>query len=185
MYNIPTLDIPFIDAAKGSVPLPGSKSISNRVLLLAALSEGTTQIEGLLDSDDTRVMLDALKSMGCRVSLNGQNILITGISKTLMQTSINEPLDLFLGNAGTAMRPLTAALAVMGVHAKMHGVPRMHERPIADLVDALRQMGCLIDYLGVEGYPPLLLRPRSEHEQQQFELIFSAAYLFSLAFMFS
>jgi len=170
MYNIPTLDIPFIDAAKGSVPLPGSKSISNRVLLLAALSEGTTQIEGLLDSDDTRVMLDALKSMGCRVSLNGQNILITGISKTLMQTSINEPLDLFLGNAGTAMRPLTAALAVMGVNAKMHGVPRMHERPIADLVDALRQMGCLIDYLGVEGYPPLLLRPRSEHEQQQFEL---------------
>ncbi len=169
MYNIPTLDIPFIDAASGSVPLPGSKSISNRVLLLAALSKGTTKIEGLLDSDDTRVMLEALKSMGCNVTPEAQHLEITGISKSLVESSTKEALDLFLGNAGTAMRPLTAALAVMGVNAKVHGVPRMHERPIGDLVDALRQMGCLIDYLGVEGYPPLQLRPRNEHAQTEFE----------------
>ena len=178
MYNLPFLDIPFIDAAKGTVHLPGSKSISNRVLLLAALSEGTTKVQGLLDSDDTRVMLEALKSMGCKLSNEGhepghgpdQGLYITGISNSLVKNSVHNPLDLFLGNAGTAMRPLTAALAVMGVSAKVHGVPRMHERPIGDLVDALRQIGCSIDYLGQEGYPPLQLNPRNEEQQKTFEL---------------
>ena len=169
MYNLPTLDIPYIERAKGTVQLPGSKSISNRVLLLAALCEGTTQIQGLLDSDDTRVMLDALKAMGCLLERKGPDLLITGINDSLVNLSLENPLDLFLGNAGTAMRPLTAALSVMGVSAVVRGVPRMHERPIRDLVDALRQMGCSIDYLGVDGYPPLRLNPRDEHAQKQFE----------------
>jgi 3-phosphoshikimate 1-carboxyvinyltransferase len=170
MYPIPNLYLPYINAANGTVQLPGSKSISNRVLLLAALSEGTTKIEGLLDSDDTRVMLNALEAMGCVLKRVGEDLHITGINESLCEKSVITPLDLFLGNAGTAMRPLTAALAVMGVSAKVHGIPRMHERPIGDLVDALRQMGCSIDYLGVEGYPPLRLNPRGEQEQKEFEL---------------
>jgi len=170
MYNLPNLDIPFIDTANGTVQLPGSKSISNRVLLLAALSEGTTKVQGLLDSDDTQVMLEALKKMGCALEREGQDLLITGIDESLVQRSLLSPLDLFLGNAGTAMRPLTAALAVMGVSAKVHGVPRMHERPIGDLVEALIQMGCSIDYLGVKGYPPLRLNARNEQQQKAFEL---------------
>ena len=170
MYNLPKLDIPFIDTANGTVQLPGSKSISNRVLLLAALSKGTTKVQGLLDSDDTQVMLEALKKMGCALVRESEDLFITGIDESIVQTSLVSPLDLFLGNAGTAMRPLTAALAVMGVSAKVHGVPRMHERPIGDLVEALKQMGCSIDYLGVEGYPPLRLNARSEQQQKAFEL---------------
>ena len=169
MYAIPNLYLPYIDAATGTVQLPGSKSISNRVLLLAALSEGTTKVEGLLESDDTRVMLNALQAMGCTLKRVGEDLHITGINGSLCEKSVSNPLDLFLGNAGTAMRPLTAALAVMGVSAKVHGIPRMHERPIGDLVDALRQMGCSIDYLGVEGYPPLRLNPRDELGQREFE----------------
>ncbi|NCV62412.1 MAG: bifunctional 3-phosphoshikimate 1-carboxyvinyltransferase/cytidylate kinase [Betaproteobacteria bacterium] len=154
MFSTQFLDIPALDSASGTVTLPGSKSISNRVLLLAALSEGTTELQDLLDSDDTRVMLNALRELGCRLQHHGTGLHVSGIGG---QAPSHE-LDLFMGNAGTAMRPLTAALALMGAHAELHGVPRMHERPIADLVDALRQLGCRIDYAGNEGYPPLSLR---------------------------
>ncbi|MEY3997251.1 MAG: hypothetical protein RLY60_63 [Pseudomonadota bacterium] len=154
MFSTHFLDIPALDSASGTVTLPGSKSISNRVLLLAALSEGTTELQDLLDSDDTRVMLNALRELGCRLQHHGTGLQISGIGGQ----APSQELDLFMGNAGTAMRPLTAALALMGAHAELHGVPRMHERPIADLVDALRQLGCRIDYAGNEGYPPLSLR---------------------------
>ena len=154
MYSTSFLDVPALASAQGTVTLPGSKSISNRVLLLAALCQGTTTLHDLLDSDDTRVMLAALRQMGCKVDVQGGTVQITGLNG---QAPVGE-LDLFMGNAGTAMRPLTAALALMGAQARLHGVPRMHERPIGDLVDALRQLGCQIDYTGQDAYPPLHLK---------------------------
>jgi 3-phosphoshikimate 1-carboxyvinyltransferase len=157
MFSTAFLDIPPLESAGGTVALPGSKSISNRVLLLAALSEGTTAIHDLLDSDDTRVMLDALRVLGCGVRTSGEVLEITGLGGLAPAS----PAKLFLGNAGTAMRPLTAALAVLGGEFELGGVARMHERPIGDLVDALRQLGCSIDYLGQEGFPPLRIgRPQ-------------------------
>jgi len=151
MFSTALLDIPPLASAGGTVVLPGSKSISNRVLLLAALSGGTTLIHDLLDSDDTRVMLDALRALGCGVRHDGAVLEIAGLGGK----PPTSPARLFLGNAGTAMRPLAAALAVIGGDFELSGVPRMHERPIGDLVDALRQLGCQIDYLGNDGYPPL------------------------------
>lgn len=160
MYTTAFLDLPHLATASGSVQLPGSKSISNRVLLLAALSQGSTTIHDLLDSDDTRVMLQALQQIGCVVEpaavVPGQPLRITGLGGKLPSADLHQ---LFLGNAGTAMRPLTAALSLLGGNFEMSGVPRMHERPIGDLIDALRQLGCQIDYLGNEGYPPLRITP--------------------------
>ena len=153
MYSIDHLDIPPLCRAGGLVRLPGSKSISNRLLLLAALSRGTTTLHDLLDSDDTRVMLDALRQLGCGVRQTGTTVAIDGLDGQLP----NREADLFMGNAGTAIRPLTATLAVLGGNFKLHGVPRMHERPIGDLVDALRQLGCAITYLGVDGFPPMCI----------------------------
>ena len=157
MYTIPFLDLPPLRHAGGRVVLPGSKSISNRVLLLAGLSGGTTRVRHLLASDDTRVMLEALRSLGCVIEAEGGSIAISGIGARLD----THEADFFLGNAGTAMRPLCAALAVLaaqqGGRFRLHGVERMHERPIGDLVDALRAIGCRIDYLGQPGYPPLLV----------------------------
>ena len=153
MYATEFLDIPPLDTAGGTVILPGSKSISNRVLLLAGLSAGTTAIHDLLDSDDTRVMLAALEQLGCRIERQGAVLHLTGLGATPPAS----PAKLFLGNAGTAMRPLTAALAVLGGDVELSGVARMHERPIGDLVDALRELGCSVDYLGNPGYPPLHL----------------------------
>jgi 3-phosphoshikimate 1-carboxyvinyltransferase len=151
MFATHFLDLPPLAHAGGSIALPGSKSISNRVLLLAALCEGVTDIHDLLDSDDTRVMLVALKALGCAMQQEGNRLRLTGLNGRLPP----EPIALFLGNAGTAMRPLTAALSVLGGDFTLSGVPRMHERPIGDLVDALRQLGCHIDYTGQQGFPPL------------------------------
>ncbi|NPT60889.1 3-phosphoshikimate 1-carboxyvinyltransferase [Paraburkholderia elongata] len=149
------LDLGPFSRASGTVRLPGSKSISNRVLLLAALAEGETTITNLLDSDDTRVMLDALEKLGVRLKREGDTCVVTGTRGAFTARTA----DLFLGNAGTAVRPLTAALAVNGGDYRIHGVPRMHERPIGDLVDGLRQIGAKIDYEENEGYPPLRIRP--------------------------
>ncbi|MDD5175678.1 MAG: 3-phosphoshikimate 1-carboxyvinyltransferase [Sterolibacterium sp.] len=150
------LDLPPVTHAAGIIQLPGSKSISNRCLLLAGLAEGTTEIRDLLDSDDTRVMLDALRKLGVSMeSLNGNAWRIAGVGGAFL---IKEA-DLFLGNAGTAFRPLTAALALCGGHYRLSGVARMHERPIGDLVDGLRQVGADVGYLGTEGFPPLEIGP--------------------------
>jgi 3-phosphoshikimate 1-carboxyvinyltransferase len=158
MYDLPFLDLPPLREAAGAVRLPGSKSISNRVLLLAGLSEGSTTVHDLLDSDDTRVMLAALRALGCTIEQTGPGSLrVDGLGGRLKV----QEAALFLGNAGTAMRPLAAALAVLaalqGGRFELSGVPRMHERPIGDLVAALRQLGCGVDYLGQDGYPPLRL----------------------------
>jgi 3-phosphoshikimate 1-carboxyvinyltransferase len=137
--------------ASGSVRLPGSKSISNRVLLLAALSQGETEIGGLLDADDTRVMQEALKKLG--VKFSGARVEGVGGPFPVKKA------ELFLGNAGTALRPLAAALAFSSGEYRLSGVPRMHERPIGDLVDALRGIGAHVDYTGSQGFPPLAIHP--------------------------
>ncbi len=164
MYATPFLDLPPLQTAGGVVHLPGSKSISNRVLLLAALSEGATDVVDLLDSDDTQVMLQALAQLGCRLAPQADGALrVHGLGG---QLAVKQGA-LFLGNAGTAMRPLTAALALLasqqGGQFELSGVPRMHERPIGDLVDALRQLGCPITCLAHEGYPPLRLGDGAVH----------------------
>lgn len=149
---LPYLDLSPVRSAQGEIALPGSKSISNRVLLLAALADGVTEVQGLLDSDDTRVMLAALRTLGVQVvsGADASVATITGGARFPVQEA-----SLFMGNAGTAIRPLTAALAMMGGRYELSGVPRMHERPIGDLVDALRMLGARISYLANEGYPPL------------------------------
>jgi len=146
------LDLPPLQSAIGTVRLPGSKSISNRVLLLAALAQGTTTVRDLLHSDDTERMLEALQTLGVAVESLGDNAYrVTGCGGDFPI----KKAQLFLGNAGTAFRPLTAALALAGGDYELSGVARMHERPIGDLVDALRQLGAEIAYLGNSGFPPL------------------------------
>lgn len=158
MFDTEFLDIPALRSVRGTVQLPGSKSISNRVLLLAALCPGRTVVHDLLDSDDTRVMLQSLRQLGCGVEVDGARAVIDGIGGRVLPSG---PIELFLGNAGTAMRPLTAALAVLGGDYALSGIPRMHERPIGDLVDALQALGCDVRYTGNPGYPPLRIgRPQ-------------------------
>jgi 3-phosphoshikimate 1-carboxyvinyltransferase len=149
------LDIHPVMHVEGTVRLPGSKSISNRTLLLAALADGSTTIHGLLASDDTLVMLGALHSLGVKwEQIDDHTHLVHGANGVLPIHAA----DLFMGNAGTAIRPLTAALAVIGGDYTLHGVARMHERPIGDLVDALNAIGAQIEYTGEPGFPPLRIR---------------------------
>ena len=150
------IDLPPLLSARGRVRLPGSKSISNRVLLLAALAEGTTEVRDLLKSDDTACMLVALKTLGVCVEALGDcafRVHGAGGGFPIKQA------DLFLGNAGTAFRSLTAVLALSDGEYRLSGVPRMHERPIGDLVAALRELGADVTCTGDEGFPPLKLRP--------------------------
>ena len=155
MFSTRFLDIPPLNGIGGAVRVPGSKSISNRALLLAGFATGTTLIEGLLHSDDTRVMLDALVQIGCRIEAEPDRLIVHGAGGRPALRSAT----FFLGNAGTAMRPLTAALAIVaastGASFELRGTPRMHERPIGDLVDALRALGCAVECLEREGFPPL------------------------------
>jgi len=152
------LDLAPIRSVHGTVALPGSKSISNRILLLAALADGETLIHDVLDSDDTRHMLGALRALGVQWSDEGvRKLRVRGAGGIFPVKNA----DLFLGNAGTAFRPLTAVLALCGGEYKLSGVPRMHERPIGDLVDALRMLGARIDYVGTEGFPPLAIHAGS------------------------
>ena len=152
-----SIDLPAAKGARGTVRLPGSKSISNRVLLLAALAEGHTEVKALLDSDDTQVMLAALKQLGVNwLRHEGtDDYRVDGVGGVFPVKSA----ELFLGNAGTAFRSLSAACALAGGDYVLKGVPRMHERPIGDLVDAVRQLGAQVTYLGNEGFPPLRMAP--------------------------
>ena len=149
------IDIAPIRRVRGTVRLPGSKSISNRILLLAALAQGETRIHDVLDSDDTRYMLEALRKLGIHWTQDAGGVLaVVGANGAFPVRQA----DLFLGNAGTAFRPLTAVLALCGGNYRLDGVARMHERPIKDLVDALDQLGADVSYLGKDGYPPLEIR---------------------------
>ena len=149
------LDLHTVKEVQGVVRLPGSKSISNRILLLAALASGTTHVRDLLIADDTMCMLNALKALGVSIrQTNDNDYLVQGASGRF---PVRET-DLFLGNAGTAYRPLTAVLSLVQGHYHLYGVSRMYERPVGDLVDALRQLGSDITYLGNEGFPPLEIK---------------------------
>lgn len=145
-----------VQSVSGQVTLPGSKSITNRILLLSAIADGATTIIGPLISDDTLHMIDALKKLQVDLTQkdNG-DILIHGTRGNFK----NKSAEIFLGNAGTAFRPLTAALSFSKGQYTLSGLPRMHERPIKDLVDALLQLNADITYLGQEGYPPLKISP--------------------------
>ncbi|TMH29692.1 MAG: 3-phosphoshikimate 1-carboxyvinyltransferase [Betaproteobacteria bacterium] len=149
------LELKAARGARGSVRLPGSKSISNRVLLAAALAAGESAVRGLLDAEDTRVMREALERLGVPITERAQALSVHGAGGVFRE----KKADLFLGNAGTALRPLTAALAFSEGEYFVSGVPRMHERPIGDLVDALRSIGARIDYRGKPGFPPLAIHP--------------------------
>jgi 3-phosphoshikimate 1-carboxyvinyltransferase len=149
------LDLAPVTRMAGTVRLPGSKSISNRTLLLAALARGTTTLKGLLDAEDVDRMRDALSALGVSLTRSSEtgDVAVHGVAGAFPVRQAS----LFLGNAGTAFRPLTAVLALSGGDYELSGVPRMHERPIADLVDALRSIGAEIRYLHREGYPPLAI----------------------------
>ncbi len=151
------IDAPF--GAAGSVSLPGSKSISNRLLLLAALADGVTEIRNLLESEDTTYMLEALAKLGV-VTEHVEGTTQYTVSGCNGQFPVEDAV-LFLGNAGTAIRPLTAVLALGAGNYRLSGQPRMHQRPIGDLVDALRSLGSDIRYQKVDGYPPLEILPGS------------------------
>ena len=155
------LTLPAANHAEGHITLPGSKSISNRTLLLAALANGVTEIRDLLASDDTARMLEALAILGVKCENFAENAWrVNGCNGDFPNPgALSKNVELFLGNAGTAFRPLTAALALSNGHYTLTGTPRMHERPIGDLVDALRQAGANIEYLEREGFPPLKISP--------------------------
>ena len=146
-----------ISRIDGEINLPGSKSLSNRSLLLAALAEGVTEITNLLDSEDIQHMLNALKTLGVKYELSADKTVckVTGNAGALHYDGAAE---LFLGNAGTAMRPLCAALCLGSGTFDLTGEPRMSERPIDALVDTLRETGCDIEYLTVEGFPPVRIK---------------------------
>ncbi len=159
----------------GTVNLPGSKSVSNRALLLAALAKGTTRLTNLLDSDDVRHMLDALQALGVQYSLSADRTRceITGQGGALQA---DRSLELFLGNAGTAMRPLAAALCIGGNDIILTGEPRMKERPIGHLVDALRQGGADVDYLEQVDYPPLRVKGGLAAVKSRWTVAFQASF---------
>ena len=156
------IDLPPMLRATGTVRLPGSKSISNRVLLLAALAEGDTLVEDLLDSDDTRVMRNAIVALGVQVAEEGGALRVSGCGGRFSTLRA----DLFVGNSGLSIRTLVPAIVASlsgcddaAAEVRLSGVPRMHERPIGDLVDGLTQLGARVEWLGEPGYPPLALKP--------------------------
>lgn len=152
------LDLPPVTRLAGEMTLPGSKSITNRVLLLAALSRGDTVLEGVLDSDDAQVMLDALRALGVGLEhLGGTRWKVNGVGAFPVKQA-----DIFVGNSGLSIRTLAAALALSGGDYRLHGVPRMHERPIGDLVDALCGWGANIRSEAAPGFPPLLISPPND-----------------------
>ncbi|MDA8516516.1 3-phosphoshikimate 1-carboxyvinyltransferase [Citrobacter sp. Igbk 16] len=163
----------------GTINLPGSKSVSNRALLLAALANGTTVLTNLLDSDDVRHMLNALNALGISYTLSADRTRceITGNGGPLHAEGA---VELFLGNAGTAMRPLAAALCLGSNDIVLTGEPRMKERPIGHLVDALHQGGANIEYLEQENYPPLRLRGGFDGGQVEVDGSVSSQFLTAL-----
>ncbi|MGK0498824.1 MAG: 3-phosphoshikimate 1-carboxyvinyltransferase [Oceanicoccus sp.] len=155
MSSLEQLVLRPVTGVNGEVIIPGSKSLSNRALLLASMARGQTTITNLLDSDDVRHMLNALKQLGVEYTLSSDRTccVVTGKDGPLANDG---DFELFLGNAGTAMRPLAAALCLgSGGQFTLTGEPRMYERPIGHLVDSLTPLGANIEYLNSADYPPL------------------------------
>ncbi len=150
-----TLHIDPIVKVSGAVGLPGSKSISNRVLLLSALSSGTTELTNLLVAEDTDMMIGALRDLGVKIEQDGDRVVVHGCAGKFPVRNA----DLFLGNAGTALRPLASTLAFSGGQYVLDGVARMRQRPIGHLVDALNSIGARVSCLKDEGFPPILIEP--------------------------
>lgn len=156
-----TLTVTPIKSLDGTVTLPGSKSLSNRCLLLAALSKGDTRVDNLLESDDIKYMLDALEKLNVPlVRHSSESVTITGQNGPINSPIQNQTTDLFLGNAGTAMRPLAAALCMGHGKFVLDGVPRMRERPIADLIDGLQQLGADVTCVEETGCPPVTINAK-------------------------
>ena len=149
------LPLSVVSKVNGTITLPGSKSLSNRILLLAALANGKTQIKNILDSDDVNHMLRALKKLGINWSKSEEGLFVEGAGGAFSAEQLTE---LFLGNAGTAMRPMAAVLCASSGEFELTGEPRMYERPIGDQIDALRQLGAEVEYLKDENYPPLRIK---------------------------
>lgn len=148
---------PFIRPSRGEVRLPGSKSLTNRALLLGALSRGPVTLTGALASEDTQLMAEALRRLGVRVDADGTTLRISGQEHALR----GGEAELFVGLAGTAARFLTAlcAAAPAGTY-RLDGVPQMRRRPMQPLIHALRQLGADIRCLGEEGFFPLEIHAR-------------------------
>jgi len=179
--NMEQLTLSPVKRVSGHINLPGSKSLSNRALLLAALSKGQTRLTNLLDSDDIKHMLNALTKIGVSYKLSNNNTecVVTGVGGKFKN---QEHLSLFLGNAGTAMRPLCAALAFSDVDLELTGEPRMEERPIGDLADELIAAGADITYLKNHGYPPLAIKKADIH-RSDFEIDGSVSSQFLTALL--
>ena len=156
--TIETRTIKPIKRLDGTITLPGSKSLSNRCLLLAALGEGKTRVDNLLESDDIRYMLDALDRLKVPIERHSsESVTVTGQAGPINSPLGEEVCELFLGNAGTAMRPLTAALCMGKGNFVLDGVSRMRERPIADLIDGLQQLGANVTCVKETGCPPVTI----------------------------
>ena len=156
-----TLTVTPIKSLDGTVTLPGSKSLSNRCLLLAALSDGETRVDNLLESDDIRYMLEALDTLKVPVDKHSsESVTVTGQAGPIDSPNKDDTVDLFLGNAGTAMRPLAAALCMGEGKFVLDGVPRMRERPIADLIDGLQQLGADVTCVEETGCPPVTINAK-------------------------
>ena len=159
--TLETLTVAPIKSLDGTVTLPGSKSLSNRCLLLAALSEGTTRVDNLLESDDIRYMLEALDQLQVPVERHSaDSVTVTGQAGPINSPTPEQVCELFLGNAGTAMRPLAAALCMGQGKFVLDGVPRMRERPIADLMDGLQQLGADVTCVEETGCPPVTINAK-------------------------
>ena len=176
-----TLTVTPIKSLDGVVTLPGSKSLSNRCLLLAALSEGETRVENLLESDDIRYMLEALDQMKVPVTRDAEDktaVTVTGQAGPINAPTADEVCELFLGNAGTAMRPLAAALCMGEGKFVLDGVPRMRERPIADLIDGLKQLGADVSCVEETGCPPVTINANSLNggEVRNYSLVMERVY---------
>lgn len=151
-----SLELKKLCGVNGKVILPGSKSLSNRALLISALAKGSTKLLNVLKSDDTSRMIEALEALKIKLNVNHTTVDVNGIDG-VFDEGLNS-VDLFLGNAGTAMRPLCAALAVSKGVFTLTGEPRMMERPIGPLTEALKSLGLNIEYLNNDGFPPLRIR---------------------------
>lgn len=185
-YEVQPLGKPFDATGDNAVRVPGSKSLTNRALLLAALAEGSTTLTGVLFADDTRRMLEALQTLGFSLDVDESATTVTVHGRGGTIPNAGRDVELFLGNAGTATRFLTAACCLAPPQAsyRIKGIPRMHQRPIGELVDLLRKLGATIDYLGEDGFPPLRvhggLREKQAADQLTIGRTLSSQYISAL-----